>query len=78
RRLLALVDLAPSEQLTQGMSVMGPTFIDQIVQAAASGLRAGLGPGRTAYHVAATQFAFLGLAETDDATFLARLKVALN
>ncbi|PMX56123.1 sensor domain-containing phosphodiesterase, partial [Pseudomonas sp. FW305-33] len=48
------------------------------VQAAASGLRAGLGPGRTAYHVAATQFAFLGLAETDDATFLARLKVALN
>lgn len=78
RRLLALVDLAPSEQLSQGMSVMGPTFIDQIVQAAAEGLRAGLGPGRIAYHVAATQFAFLALPEMEDAAFVARLKIALN
>lgn len=78
RRLLALVDLAPSEQLSQRMSVMGPSFIDQIVQGAAACLRVGLGSDRTAYHVGATQFAFLAVPETDEATFVGRLKLGLS
>lgn len=59
RRLAVLVDLARPEQLSSGVRVMGATYLDRIVQRAARAICAKLGPGRTAYHVAATQFAFL-------------------
>ena len=43
----------------------------------ARALRAALGAGRTAYHVAATQFAFLSDADPDRASYLARLDATL-
>jgi EAL domain-containing protein (putative c-di-GMP-specific phosphodiesterase class I)/GGDEF domain-containing protein len=59
RRLAVLVDLARSEQLNDGVRVLGAAYLDQIVQGAARNIAAVLGAGHVAYHVAATQFAFL-------------------
>jgi GGDEF domain-containing protein len=50
-----------------------PIHIDDMVQDAARSLRAALGPGRTAYHVAATQFAFLSPPEPERDAYLALL-----
>lgn len=58
-RLAVLLDLARAEQLNNGVRVMGSGYVDDMVREATLALRAVLGPGRTAYHVAATQFAFL-------------------
>ncbi len=71
RRLAVLVDLARHEQLTNGLRVMGAAYLDRIVQGAARTIAGALGRGRTAYHVAATQFAFLAPPEAEEAEYLA-------
>ena len=58
-RIAVLVDLARHEQLANGLRVMGAAYLDQIVQQAARTIASAIGRERTAYHVAATQFAFL-------------------
>ena len=73
RRLVVLVDLVRTEQLNSGVRVLGPAFADEMVQAAARTIRGALGPQRTAYHVAATQFAFLAPPMADEHDYLAAL-----
>lgn len=77
RRYAVLLDLARNDQLNNGLRVMGPSFVDDMVQDAARSLRAALGPGRTAYHVAATQFAFLSPPEPERDAYLALLRSML-
>ncbi|WP_375262557.1 EAL domain-containing protein [Palleronia sp.] len=73
RRCAVLLDLARNDQLDNGLRVIGPSFTDDLVQQAAMALRAALGPERTAYHVAATQFAFLSPPDQDPESYLALL-----
>lgn len=73
RRYAVLVDLARNDQLDNGARVIGPAFVDDMVQEAARALRTTLGPGRTAYHVAATQFAFLSPPDPEPESYLALL-----
>jgi EAL domain-containing protein (putative c-di-GMP-specific phosphodiesterase class I)/GGDEF domain-containing protein len=78
RRLAVLVDLARSEQLSSGLRVMGAGYLDDIVRTAAAKLKTVLGPKRTAYHVAATQFAFLAEAGVDEALYPLQLEETLS
>ena len=78
RRYAILLDLARNDQLSNGLRVLGPSFVDDMVQDAARTLRAALGAGRTAYHVAATQFAFLSPPEPERDAYLALLGSMLS
>jgi EAL domain-containing protein (putative c-di-GMP-specific phosphodiesterase class I)/GGDEF domain-containing protein len=71
RRLAVLVDLARPEQLNSGVRVLGSTYLDQIVHEAARNISAVLGTDHVAYHVAATQFAFLMPAGIDEQDYIA-------
>ena len=77
RRYAVLLDLARNDQLSNGLRVVGPSFIDDMVQDAARTLRKMLGAGRTANHIAATQFAFLSPPEPDRDAYLALLGAML-
>ncbi|RZI60543.1 MAG: sensor domain-containing phosphodiesterase [Zymomonas sp.] len=59
RRLAVLVDLAENTQLSNYARVLGPSSVDKMVREASLRLTRTLGPGRTGYHVSATQFAYL-------------------
>jgi EAL domain-containing protein (putative c-di-GMP-specific phosphodiesterase class I)/GGDEF domain-containing protein len=74
RRLAVLIDLARTEEIDNGVRVMGSAYVDEIVQEAARTIRALLGPGRTAYHVAATQFAFLAPSDVEEGAYLTMLE----
>ncbi|NJR80728.1 sensor domain-containing phosphodiesterase [Sphingomonas corticis] len=78
RRYAVLLDLARNDQLSSGLRVVGPSFIDDMVQDAARALRGALGQGRTAYHVAATQFAFLSPPEPEPGAYVALLGSMLS
>lgn len=73
RRYAVLLDLARNDQLSNGLRVIGPSFIDDMVHDAARTIRAALGTGRTAYHIASTQFAFLSPPEPERDAYLALL-----
>ncbi|MBL6080727.1 EAL domain-containing protein [Belnapia sp. T18] len=77
-RLAVLVDLASPEQINQAVRVLGPDFLDARVRDVAGRLRRAMGPGRKAYHVAATQFAFLAQSGTEATAYAARLAEALE
>lgn len=77
-RYAVLLDLARSDQIDNGLRVIGPSFTDDMVRQAARWLRTTLGPGRTAYHVAATQFAFLSLPDWTSDAYLAALTAKLD
>lgn len=72
-RLAVVVDLARHEQLGNGLRVLGAAYIDTIVQTAARTISAAIGRERTAYHVAATQFAFLAPAGVEEQDYLTTL-----
>lgn len=72
-RYVVMIDLARSEQIGNGLRVVGPAYIDALVQDAARMLRAGLGKARTAYHICTTQFAFLSPPEPDLNAYVALL-----
>ena len=78
RRLAVLLDLARAEQLNTGVRVMGSSYVDDMVQEATLTLRAVLGPARPAYHVAATQFAFLALPDVDEDAYVVELGLVLE
>lgn len=59
QRMAILVDLARGEQVNAGVRVMGSSYVDDMVREATRTLKGLLGADRTAYHVGATQFAFL-------------------
>jgi EAL domain-containing protein (putative c-di-GMP-specific phosphodiesterase class I)/GGDEF domain-containing protein len=77
-RLAVLLDLARAEQLNTSARVMGSSFVDEMVQEAARALREVLGNDRTAYHVAATQFAFLAPADATADTYVQQLGPTLK
>ncbi len=72
-RFLVLIDIARPEQLGTAMRVMGPSFLDDMIQEAASGIKSAIGPARTAYHVAPTQFAFLSPPNVEEQSYVALL-----
>jgi GGDEF domain-containing protein len=71
RRLLVLVDLAGPEQLGEAVQVMGPAYLDAMVEEGARAIKAAIGPARKAYHVAATQFAFLAAPGVEEQGYVA-------
>ncbi len=73
RRLAVLIDLARHEQLNNGLRVMGAAYLDQIVQDAARTISAAIGREQTAYHVSATQFAFVAEPAADEQAYVASL-----
>ena len=74
RRMAVFLDLVASEQLNHAVRVMAPTTIDQMLKQAAKKLRARLLPNQKAYHVGATQFAWVTTGGVDEAA----LKVHLD
>ncbi|RYE70162.1 MAG: GGDEF domain-containing protein [Rhizobiaceae bacterium] len=78
RRLAVVVDLARHDQLNNGVLVLGAAYLDQIVHQAARTISAAIGATRTAYHVAATQFAFLAERGTDEPAYLVKLESILG
>jgi len=78
RRLAVLVDLARNEQLSSGVRVMGSDYLEEIVRETGASIAAALGPGRKAYHVAATQFAFLARPNVDEEHYPAFLATMLE
>lgn len=73
QRLAVLVDLASPEQLSASARVMGISYLDELVIEAARAIRSAIGPTRKAYHVGATQFAFLAPPSTAEASYAAVL-----
>ena len=73
RRLVVVVDIASPEQLSTAMRVMGPSFLDDMVREAALAIKSAVGPTRTVYHVAATQFAFLSPPGVEEQSYVALL-----
>jgi GGDEF domain-containing protein len=73
RRFAVLVDVANPEQLGNAMRVMGPSFLNEIIQEAAAAIKSAIGPTRTAYHVAPTQFAFLSPPDVEEQIYVALL-----
>ena len=57
--LIALMDIAEIEQLDSGVRVLGCTFLDGITKDISKTIRNAMESTEIAYHVAATQFAFL-------------------
>ncbi len=74
RRLAVLVDLARQEQLDNGLRVMGAAYLDRFIEEAARAVTAAIGRGRTAYHIAATQFAFLAPPGFSEEVYVATLR----
>lgn len=72
-RFAALIDLVSYEQLNNGISAMGAAYLDKIVEGSARIVSSAIGHDRTAYHVAATQFAILAPPGTQEETFIADL-----
>ena len=68
-----LLDLARPDQIDNVARVMGSTYVDEMVGEAARALRSALPDGRTAYHLAATQFAFVAPPGVDDQAYIAQL-----
>ncbi|WP_126172412.1 EAL domain-containing protein [Altericroceibacterium xinjiangense] len=77
RRLAVLVDLAPPEQLSRGLRVLGPGFIDAMVRQATPLIRSALKPNRV-YHVASTQFAAIIQNLSDEEHYRAKLEESLQ
>jgi len=73
RRLAVLVDLVRNDQLDNGLRVMGSAYLDEIIQQAARTISSAVGRQRTAYHVAATQFAFVAGPVADEMEYVATL-----
>ncbi|NTE88811.1 sensor domain-containing phosphodiesterase [Agrobacterium rubi] len=57
-RVICLLDLAQTEQFEHLSRVLGPSYFDTSIQAAANILREHVGPDDVPYHVGPTQFAF--------------------
>jgi GGDEF domain-containing protein len=74
QRFAVLVDLVGTTQLTEALRVMGPSFIDDIIRASKSTLRAALPAGTRLYQIGSTHFAYLaGDAEPAEVAHMAEL-----
>ncbi len=70
---VVLVDIASPEQVSEAVRVVGPGHVDRLLLEASFKITAGLGQNRRAYHVAATQVAFLAPEGIDEQSYLAEL-----
>ena len=78
KRLCVLLDLARPEQVNNIVRVMGAAYVDDVVKEAARSLRVALPAGRTAYHIAATQFVFLADPDVTDEEYIILLGMLLE
>lgn len=76
-RLAVVVDIARGDQINRILRAMGGTRVDDLIREASHSLRTTLGPGRTAYHVGAAQFAFLAPPGVGEAEYLKKLQSTL-
>lgn len=74
QRYVVLVDIASPEQVSEAVRVMGPGHVDRLLVEASFKITASLGQNRKAYHVAATQVAFLAPEDSDEQSYLAELE----
>jgi EAL domain-containing protein (putative c-di-GMP-specific phosphodiesterase class I)/GGDEF domain-containing protein len=75
-RFAVVVDLARDDQVSKIIRVAGGARVDQMVREASQALQGLLGAGRSAYHVGATQFAFLSPPDVEQDAYLALLASA--
>jgi EAL domain-containing protein (putative c-di-GMP-specific phosphodiesterase class I)/GGDEF domain-containing protein len=78
QRLAVLADLARNDQLTSGMRVMGSDFLDAFIRNSATTIAKSIGPDRQAYHVGATQFAFLAPPGAEEASYIEHVSKLLQ
>lgn len=74
RRFAVVLDLARSDQVSKITRAMGAARIDDMIREGARALQLALGPGRAAYHVGTTQFAFLSPPDMDQRAYLQSLR----
>jgi len=77
RRLALMLNLASPEQLDAAVRVLGPAYLDEIQEEAASWIRAQAEPTARIYHVGPTQFAWIGAVDGDETALVASLRRAL-
>ncbi|MGN7998931.1 sensor domain-containing phosphodiesterase [Sphingomonas sp. 22176] len=68
--VLVFLDLARGEQISKIASAMGVHRVDEMIREIAAGFDMALGEQRTAYHVGATQFAFLSPADVEVSSYM--------
>ena len=76
RRFAVVVDLARDDQISKITRALGGARVDELIREAAEALRSVLGSDRTAYHVGATQFAFLSPSDLNEAAYMQLLQSA--
>jgi len=76
RRFAVVVDLARDDQISKITRALGGARVDELIREAAQALRSALGSDRTAYHVGATQFAFLSPSDLNEAAYMQLLQSA--
>ncbi|MGN7998913.1 sensor domain-containing phosphodiesterase [Sphingomonas sp. 22176] len=68
--VLVFLDLARGEQISKIASAMGVRRVDELIREIAVGFDRVLGSGRTAYHVGATQFAFISPPDVEVSSYM--------
>lgn len=69
-RVLVLIDIAHTDQISRGVRAMGISFIDEIVKETAQVIRDSMIRKRPIYHVSTTQFAILAPEEMEQDAYL--------
>jgi EAL domain-containing protein (putative c-di-GMP-specific phosphodiesterase class I)/GGDEF domain-containing protein len=78
QRYLVLVDLASPDQVDAAIRVMGSDHLDSLLLEASHTITEAIGPGRRAYHVAATQVVFLARPDLDEQSLLVELEAQVG
>lgn len=78
QRIAVVVDLARDDQIAKIISAMGPARVDEMIREASAAIQGGVGAGRTAYHIGATQFAFLSPPGAEPASYAPVLEKAFE
>ncbi|KQO77717.1 sensor domain-containing phosphodiesterase [Rhizobium sp. Leaf262] len=73
QRIISQLDLVQTEQFERLSRVLGPSYLDNMIQAVSRLLSEHVGPDGTAYHVGPTQFAFFAPEGVDSEDYLAAL-----
>ncbi|RYF09418.1 MAG: GGDEF and EAL domain-containing protein, partial [Oxalobacteraceae bacterium] len=78
QRFAVIIDLARDDQISRISRALGGARVDDLIREASQSLRSALGPARVAYHVGATQFAFLSPPGVDEAAYMMQLRSAFE
>ncbi|MGI4846993.1 MAG: sensor domain-containing phosphodiesterase [Janthinobacterium lividum] len=77
RRFAVMIEIANAAQLNTTERALGSLFLDQLSGRAGRVIQQSIGPGRTAYHVAPSQFVFLAPRGVTESDYRAVLEEAL-